>query len=171
MRDMLNGAHGYTLHKYAGSRTFEDRYIRKRYTILMSYSESLPGHAVTHNPIIEPVGSDFYKPFMMLEQLQPRPSEAKYFNDIYKKETIDVEFNFQILDFFRVAHLQDMWITEIDSICSDPYSLEPQPVKKDGSVRRIGLGPWFVITVVVLQLLSNILGIFCLIKRSTTSLL
>lgn len=158
MRDILNGAHGYTIQKFEGN-VGQDIYLRRIYTILMSYSESLPSHAVIYNPVLEAVDTAYYKPFLMVEQLQPRPSDIYLLlNELKRKETVDVHFSFQVLDFFTVAHLQDIWINEMDSICHDPYSLEQPPVKRNGAFRRVGLGMWFIIAVVALQVLSSILG-------------
>lgn len=46
MLDVLNGAHGYTIYKHSKQTRGWDLFLRKKISILMSYSDSLPSYVV-----------------------------------------------------------------------------------------------------------------------------
>lgn len=153
--DVLNGANGKFIDRLKS--TSDSLYLRNKIRVSMSYGESIPSHLLNQHQFLSAYDSAFYMPYLMFEQLPPRLSDFTI-RDYSIKQKHKFQLQFDILDVWKMANLQDNWISNMDYVCGDVIPTLESKLLFDSSLLHKMV---FVLSIstAILQLLSNITGI------------
>lgn len=132
-------------------------YFRTKIDVILTYSETIPSYMLKTHPFLTEHDSKYYKPYLMGEQLLPRPSEFKIFEDLFQNQSRKLKFtlDLHIMDLYKVSQLQDKWKAQIASACNDSTHLLYRSDLPNFHKYLVGLS---LLTLTVLQVLANFYG-------------
>lgn len=112
-----------------GDRNF----VKKTYNLVLSHSGNLTSRDTANYPFLQKkkMGSgDFYKPYLMGEQLFPRTSDILMRNSVFARPpwqqdktpvTHPAKVKLHIMDTMQVLNLQEKWMAQIDLACTEYF--------------------------------------------------
>lgn len=180
-------------------------FMRKHFNLVLSHSGNLTARDLNFYSFLGKTESpEFYKPYLMGEQLFPRPSELLMrqhlfmknpWDDVHQPAVQPTEFRLHILEVGQVLNLQEKWMSQIDTCCTEYFIPKKwrSPImfpEKNNSYQALGhlssviesslvlfrnpeelprlLVSVGFAAVMIMQVWSNILGSILLTKRCTT---
>lgn len=106
-------------------------FFRKHFNLVLSHSGNLTARELNfHSFLGKTDRSEFYKPYLMGEQLFPRPSELVMRQNLFIRPPWEesnqpavqpTEFRLHIMDIGQVLNLQEKWMSQIDTCCTEYF--------------------------------------------------
>lgn len=159
MVDILNGGHGKYLSR-VNPDTKSTLFLRKKIVLGLSYSQTTPTPSILQHEFLKVHSGNFYIPYLMLEQLPPRPSEITYGDMVAMKQKQYFTVQFDIVDNWRMSSMQDRFIAYMDYICGEVVP----PLNKILNAENTGFFQsivfWLAIISAFLQFTANVTGRF-----------